>query len=248
MVKEIDWEDFTLEIYGDFSSDALGVYYYDSSISFTKEEGFGGSSNPKVIFRVEFTMKNRFESYKGYTLGKVTRLDLSKNEVTGEIPSKIEDLQGIFVLNLSHNLLSGSISKSFSHLKEIESLDLSHNKSSGQIPPQLIQLYNLEVFSVAYNNLSRSIPNQAQFGSFNESAYEGNSYLCGQLINKSCTNAPIPPPLASIEEEDDNGVDMVVFRWNFVGSYVTTIMGLIMILWTNLYWHRLWFYFIDIGM
>ncbi|KAJ0076438.1 hypothetical protein Patl1_35198 [Pistacia atlantica] len=75
MVKEIDWEDFTLEISEDFASDALGVYYYDSSISFTKEEGFGGSSNPKVIFRVEFTMKNRFESYKGYTLGKVSSED-----------------------------------------------------------------------------------------------------------------------------------------------------------------------------
>ncbi|KAJ0076140.1 hypothetical protein Patl1_35220 [Pistacia atlantica] len=231
---EIDWKDF-ISWYGQHvPSD--GFYNYDSSI--TMEEESSGLASLEVTHEVEFTMKNRFESYKGYPLGKVAGLDLSDNELTGEIPSKIGDLQGIIALNLSYNLLSGPIPKSFSNLKEIESLDLSHNNLSGQIPPQLTQLNYLEVFNVAHNNLSGSIPDQAQFGSFNESDYEGNPYLCGQLIKKSCTDEPIPPPLASIEKEDDNesSIDMVAFCWSFVGSYATTIMALIMILWINSYW------------
>ncbi|KAJ0076439.1 hypothetical protein Patl1_35237 [Pistacia atlantica] len=234
---EIEWKDFIPGFSGT-PSDAQGFYNYDSSI--TMEEESSGVASFEVTLEVEFTMKNRFESYKGYPLGKVVGLDLSDNELTGEIPSKIGDLQGIIALNLSYDLLSGPIPKSFSNLKEIESLDLSHNKLSGQIPLQLTQLYYLEVFNVAYNNLSGSIPDQAQFESFNESDYEGNPYLCGRLIKKSCANAPIPPPLASIEEEDDNefAIDMVAFRWSFVGSYVTTIMALIMILWINSYWRR----------
>ncbi|KAJ0075315.1 hypothetical protein Patl1_35181 [Pistacia atlantica] len=208
MVGETNSKGFAISIFWGVRGLALGYYQYDSSI--TIEDEYGELENPKVIFEVEFTMKNRFESYKGSPLGKVVGLDLSDNELTGEIPSKIGDLQGIISLNLSYNLLSGPIPKSFSNLKEIESLDLSHNKLSGQIPPQLTQLNFLEVFNVAHNNLSGSIPDQSQFGSFNESDYEGNPYLCGQLIKKSCTNAPIPPPLASIEEDDDNesAIDM----------------------------------------
>ncbi|XP_031287473.1 receptor-like protein 1 [Pistacia vera] len=248
MTGEIDSKGFSTWFSWSIGCDALGVYHYDSSISFVTEEESSRSTNPEVILEVEFTMKNRFESYQGYPLEKVAGLDLSNNELTGEIPSKIGDLQGILALNLSYNLLSGPIPKSFSNLKEIESLDLSHNNLSGQIPPQLTQLNYLEVFNVAHNNLSGSIPNQAQFATFHESDYEGNPYLCGQLIKKSCTNAPIPPPLASIEEEDDNEsvIDMVAFRWSFVGSYTTTIMALIMILWINPHWRRLWLYFIDI--
>lgn len=68
--------------------------------------------------------KNRYESYKDDVLqGCCSQvydgLDLSSNELTGDIPSKIRYLGEIHALNLSHNFLSGSIPKSFSNLKMI---------------------------------------------------------------------------------------------------------------------------------
>ncbi|XP_044469679.1 receptor-like protein 15 [Mangifera indica] len=234
----------------DFAIDRLDFSYDRLGSSFFMDESFDEILHAQITLKVEFTMKNRLESYEGYIFGHISGLDLSDNELTGEIPSKIGELQGILALNLSYNSLSGPIPKSFAHLKEIESLDLSHNKLSGQIPLQLTQLYNLEVFYVANNNLSGSIPNQAQFGSFNESSYEGNPYLCGQLIKKSCTNATMPQPPTTMKDEDDNEsvIDMEAFGWSFVGSYVTTILVLIVILWINSYWRRHWFNFIDVHL
>ena len=77
---------------------------------------------------VEFATKNRYELYNGSNHNYMTGLDLSSNELRGEIPSEIGQLQKIRALNLSNNLLSGTIPESFSNLKMIESLDLSHNK------------------------------------------------------------------------------------------------------------------------
>ncbi|KAJ0075631.1 hypothetical protein Patl1_34581 [Pistacia atlantica] len=107
-------------------------------------------------FEVNFLTKNRYDSYKGDILNFMTGMDLSNNDLFGDIPLEIGDLQGIKALNLSNNLLARSIPKSFSKLKNIESLDLSHNKLSGQIPRQLTELtLDYSVFNVSYNNLSR---------------------------------------------------------------------------------------------
>ncbi|KAJ0076307.1 hypothetical protein Patl1_35223 [Pistacia atlantica] len=201
------------------------------------------SSNHR--FEVKFLTKNRYDSYKGDILNFMTGMDLSKNDLIGDIPSEIGDLQGIKALNLSNNFLSKSIPKSFSNLKSIESLDLSHNKLSGQIPQQLTELNYLEVFNVSYNSLSGPTPNEGQFATFGESSYIGNSGLCITLVNKSCTSAPTPPLLPSNGEEgEESAIDMVAFYWSFFGSYVTIILGLLVILWINSRWRMLWFYYI----
>ncbi|KAL5836870.1 hypothetical protein ACOSQ3_014039 [Xanthoceras sorbifolium] len=87
----------------------------------------------------------------------MTGIDLSSNELTGNVPSKFGYLRNIYAVNLSHNFLSGSIPKSFSHLKNVESLDLSHNKLSGRIPPQLTELTNLGTFNVTLELLMRTL-------------------------------------------------------------------------------------------
>ncbi|XP_030969730.1 receptor-like protein 1 [Quercus lobata] len=135
----------------------------------------------------EFVMKYRSYFYKGGILDIVYGLDLSSNKLTGQIPPELGQLSQILVLNLSYNQLTGFIPKSFSNLTQLESLDLSHNNLSGEIPSTLIDLHFLEVFNVAHNNLVSKLPDRSgQFGTFENNSYEGNPFLCGPPLAKSC--------------------------------------------------------------
>ncbi|KAK0581628.1 hypothetical protein LWI29_016114 [Acer saccharum] len=194
---------------------------------------------------IGFVSKNRYESYKGSILNYMLGIDLSSNELTGDIPTDIGNLQQIIAMNLSRNFLSGSIPESFSNLTNIESLDLSHNKLSGRIPPQLTQLNRLGTFNVSFNNLSGPVPDTGQFGTFIESSYGSNPGLCGPQIKRSCSSEPATPSNAREDQEDESAIDMVSFYWSLFASYVTTIMCFVLILWLNSDWRKLWFCFID---
>ncbi|XP_034695687.1 receptor-like protein 1 [Vitis riparia] len=155
---------------------------------------------------VEFVIKNRHVSYKGGILDFISGLDLSCNNLTGNIPYELGMLSWILALNLSHNQLKGSIPNSFSNLSQIESLDLSNNQLSGEIPPQLIGLTFLEVFSVAHNNLSgRVLDMKAQFGTFGESSYEDNPFLCGPMLKRKCNTSIESPYLPSQPCKESEG-------------------------------------------
>ena len=54
---------------------------------------------------VDFVTKNRLDSYRGEILNFMSGLDLSCNNLTGEIPNELGMLSSIHALNLSHNQL-----------------------------------------------------------------------------------------------------------------------------------------------
>ncbi|KAJ6854868.1 hypothetical protein NC651_039739 [Populus alba x Populus x berolinensis] len=56
-----------------------------------------------------------------------TSLDLSNNQLSGDVPDSIGGLKSLKLLSISLNKLSGRTPISFGDLESLESLDLSHN-------------------------------------------------------------------------------------------------------------------------
>ena len=88
----------------------------------------------------------------------VRRLDLSYNQLSGEIPAELANLAHLYDLDLSDNQLSGEIPAELGNLPNLGWLDLSDNQLSGEIPAELGNLPNLGWLDLSDNQLSGEIP------------------------------------------------------------------------------------------
>ncbi|CAL9772598.1 unnamed protein product [Musa acuminata subsp. burmannicoides] len=125
----------------------------------------------------------RNSSRKGLQYNQVSSfppsLILGDNMLVGQILPGFRNLVVLHVLDLSWNNLSGNIPAELSGMTSLEILDLSHNNLTGAIPSSLTNLSFLSKFDVAYNNLVGQVPTGGQFSTFSSSDFEGNSELCG---------------------------------------------------------------------
>ena len=85
----------------------------------------------------------------------VRRLDLSSNQLSGEIPAELANLSNLVDLDLRSNQLSGEIPAELGNLPNLGWLDLGFNQLSGEIPAELAKISFLILRG---NQLSGEIP------------------------------------------------------------------------------------------
>ena len=90
--------------------------------------------------------------------GRVIELDLSHNQLSGEIPSELGGLSSLEDLNLGGNQLSGEIPSELGGLSRLRVLELWRNRLSGEIPSGLGGLDGLQSLWLGRNQLSGEIP------------------------------------------------------------------------------------------
>jgi len=90
--------------------------------------------------------------------GDVLRIDWRGDDLTGEIPPELGNLQNLEWLVLNDNDLSGEIPPELGELTNLEVIRLHSNALSGEIPAELGELTNLKSLLLAMNVLSGEIP------------------------------------------------------------------------------------------
>ncbi|CAI8611606.1 unnamed protein product [Vicia faba] len=167
-------------LYGDYE----GHYYEESLNVYIKDQ------------RLKYTK----------TLSLVTGIDLSDNNLTGNIPNEITKLSGLMVINLSRNHITYQIPETISNLRQLSYLDLSSNQFSGTIPLSLPSLTFLGSLNLSDNNLMGAIPYTGSVGlgfatgilapyftlAMKRSWSDAYFYFLDQVINKFLLRLPQP--------------------------------------------------------
>lgn len=111
--------------------------------------------------------------------GRVSRVDLSNNQLSGTIPTEIGDMTYLQILMLERNQLTGTIPAEIGYLSNLFYLSLNDNQLSGMLPLELGNLTELGFLSVSANQLSGNIP--AGLGNFGDiiALYMNDNQLSG---------------------------------------------------------------------
>ncbi|XP_061360935.1 receptor-like protein EIX2 isoform X1 [Gastrolobium bilobum] len=156
-------------------------------------------------------------------------IDLSSNNLNGEIPKEVGYLLGLVSLNLSRNNLSGEIPPEIGNLSFLEFLDLSRNHFSGKIPSTLSKIDRLAELDLSNNSLSGRIPFGRQLQTFDASSFEGNLDLCGEQLNKTCPeDEPKGKPQGSaVHDKNDNSTFYEALYMSMGLGFFTGFWGLL---------------------
>ncbi|KAG6656060.1 hypothetical protein CIPAW_05G261000 [Carya illinoinensis] len=124
---------------------------------------------------IEETIVDRYSNM----LALITSMDLSRNNLAGEIPQELTSLYSLQFLNLSNNQLVRKIPKTIRAMKFLESLDISMNQLTSVITESMRSFNSLSFLNVSYNNLSGRIPRSSRFQNLIALSFIGNHDLCG---------------------------------------------------------------------
>ncbi|GMH01533.1 hypothetical protein Nepgr_003372 [Nepenthes gracilis] len=88
---------------------------------------------------------------------RITKISLSGKNLTGIIPSELQNMDGLTELWLDGNSLTGTI-PDFTNLINLQILHLENNRLSGSLPPYLGNLPSLQQLYIQNNYFSGEIP------------------------------------------------------------------------------------------
>jgi len=92
--------------------------------------------------------------------GNVITINLSGNNLTGELPIEIGNMLVLDTLILGSNNIYGSIPKEICNLTSLEVLGINENQITGIIPIEIGNLINLKILCLGGNQLSGTIPSE----------------------------------------------------------------------------------------
>ncbi|KAK1260231.1 hypothetical protein QJS04_geneDACA001955 [Acorus gramineus] len=200
---------------------SASAYYQENLMLFAKGEG------------LEYTN----------TLSLVTSIDLSSNDLSGDIPAQLMNLFGLRFLNLSTNKLTGVIPQNIGGLSQLESLDLSVNQLSGEIPSSMSTLTSLAYLNLSYNELSGRIPIGNQLQTLTDpSIYIGNPKLCGNPL-PMCPRDEASTPRSGGEADAES--EMIWFYIGFAPGLAAGFWGIMGVLFLKRSWRLSLFRFFD---
>ncbi|KAF3947684.1 hypothetical protein CMV_026211 [Castanea mollissima] len=188
-------------------------------------------------------IKGKYLEYST-TLQLVKIIDLSNNNLSGEIPEEVMHLKGLQSLDLSFNNLIGRIPENIGDMGSVESIDFSSNQLSGQIPQSMSSLTFLSRLNLSNNNLIGKIPSSTQLQSLDASNFFGNK-LCGPPLIDNCTIKDVQPNTEKKERKAFSGVDV---DWFYVSMALGFVVGFWVVLGPlllNKQWRFLYFQFLD---
>ena len=120
--------------------------------------------------------------------GRVVRLGLSDNQLTGNLPAELANLEKLLYLALDRNELEGEIPADLANVTNLRNLHLGHNQLTGEIPEELDSLSNLVSLDLGSNQLTGAIPEEL-----------GNLSNLGTLsLNSNEINGEIPDTLGNL--------------------------------------------------
>ena len=113
------------------------------------------------------------------SLNNLETLDLSDNRLRDAIPAQLGSLNNLVTLNLSDNRLSGAIPSELGSLSNLRTLNLSDNRLSGAVPTQLGSLSNLRWLYLSSNQLTGELPSSlTEIADLDRIEFSDNSSLC----------------------------------------------------------------------
>src|SRR6266511_373673 len=122
---------------------------------------YNSTGGPNWVNHTNWLTSNPVSTWYGIisvSNGRVIHINLETNNLTGQLPSSIGNLQKLGTLRLAVNQLSGSIPSSIGNLVNLERLNLYSNQLSGSIPSSIGNLANLQMLDLGSNHLSDTIP------------------------------------------------------------------------------------------
>ncbi len=164
-----------------------------------------------VLFCYENELNGNIPPELG-NLENLTYLHMSGNQLSGNIPPELGNLSNLTHLYLSGNQFSGNIPHELGNLNNLIELRLEYNQLSGNIPPELGKLNNLIELRLEYNQLSGSIP--LELGNLNN--------LISLGLESNLLSGNIPPELGNL-----NNLTHLTFSLNqFTGNVLDIIVNL----------------------
>ncbi|KAK1304226.1 putative LRR receptor-like serine/threonine-protein kinase [Acorus calamus] len=156
--------------------------------------------------------------------GSCTLLDLSKNQLTGNLSVLAKWGNGIEYIDLSQNQLSGTIPEGTSEFLRLNHFNLSNNILTGSLPSVLAQYPKLTVLDLSFNHFDGPLLPELLSSPTLQELHVQNNLLLGVISSPPSTTRKSQLQVLDISNNHFNGSFPDEFG-SFVGLRVLDISG-----------------------